>query len=59
MIKEFFKELKGLPIDVTLVYNELDNLFNHYKLFGEEMSTDDIASVYLKAMTRLSELSYN
>ena len=59
MVKEFFKELKGLPVDVTLVYNELDNLFNHYKLFGEEMSTDDIASVYLKAMNRLSELSYN
>lgn len=59
MVKELFKELKGLPIDVTLVYNELDSLLNNYKLFGEEMTTDDIASVYTKAMTRLSELQYN
>ena len=59
MVKELFKSIQGLPIDTDLVYSELDNLFKRYQVFGQEMSTDDITSVYLRAMQRISHLKYS
>jgi len=50
MIKELFKTLKGLPIDVTSVYKDIANTLNKAKAFGEELSTDDLASMYLSSM---------
>lgn len=59
MVKELFKSIQGLPIDTDLVYSELDNLFKRYQAFGQEMSTDDITSIYLRAMQRISHLKYS
>ena len=59
MIKELFKSVRGLPVDVNAVYSDLSNLFAKYKAFGEEMSTDDIASIYLNSMQKINNLKYS
>lgn len=61
MIKELFKAIQGqgLPIDVSMAYREISNVFNKAKALGEEMSTDDIASMYLKSMDTISRLKYS
>ena len=59
MIKELFKQVQGLPIDVSRVYQEISGVLNKAKAFGEELSTDDIASMYLNVMNRMSQLKYS
>jgi len=50
LVKELFKSLKGLPVDVNMAYKDIYSLFEKSKLFGEELSTDDIAGIYLNSM---------
>jgi hypothetical protein len=52
MIKEMFKAVQstGLPVDVNVVYRDLNNLFSRAQAFGEELSSDDIATIYLQSM---------
>ena len=59
MIKELFKQVQGLPVDVSKVYQEISNTLNKAKAFGEELTTDDIASMYLNSMQRLAQLKYS
>lgn len=59
MIKELFKQVQGLPIDVSRVFQEISGVLNKAKAFGEELSTDDIASMYLNVMNRMSQLKYS
>lgn len=59
MIKELFKQVQGLPIDVSRVFQEISGVLNRAKAFGEELSTDDIASMYLNVMNRMSQLKYS
>ena len=61
MIKELFKAIQGqgLPVDVSQVYTEIQGLLNKAKAFGEELSTDDIASMYLSSMNKISNLKYS
>ena len=59
MIKELFKSVQGLPIDASKVYSQISGLLSKYKAFGEEMSTDDIASMYLSAMNQINHLKYS
>ena len=59
MIKELFKSVQGLPIDASKVYSQITRLLSKYKAFGEEMSTDDIASMYLSAMNQINHLKYS
>lgn len=59
MIKELFKSVQGLPIDASKVYSQITGLLSKYKAFGEEMSTDDIASMYLSAMNQINHLKYS
>ena len=61
MIKELFKSVQGqgLPIDVSQVYTEIQNLLRKAKAFGEELSTDDIASMYLSSMNKINNLKYS
>jgi hypothetical protein len=49
LVKSLFKEIggNGLPIDVNLVYNNIQKLFNKSKVLGTEMTSSDIASIYL------------
>ena len=61
MIKEMFKAVQntGLPVDVNVVYRDLNNLFSRAQAFGEELSSDDIASIYLQSMQKISNLKYS
>jgi hypothetical protein len=58
MVKELFKQLKGLPADVNSVYTEMSNFMARKQAFGDEMTTDDIASMYLTMMKRVQSLNY-
>ena len=61
MIKEMFKAVQstGLPVDVNVVYRDLNNLFSRAQAFGEELSSDDIATIYLQSMQKISNLKYS
>ena len=59
MIKELFKQVQGLPIDVSKVYQEITATLNKAKAFGEDLSSDDIASMYLNSMNRMAQLKYS
>jgi hypothetical protein len=50
MVKKLFESVQGLPIDVATVYKDIQNTLNKAKAFGEELSSDDIASMYLNSM---------
>jgi hypothetical protein len=41
------------------VYQEISGVLNKAKAFGEELSTDDLASMYLNVMNRMSQLKYS
>ena len=60
MIKELFKAVlgKGLPSDVNKLYTSMQNLFSRAQAFGEEISSDDIASMYLSQMQELNKIEY-
>jgi hypothetical protein len=49
LVKKLFESVngQGLPIDVNSLYNDFMKMFNYHKAFGTEMSTDDVASMYL------------
>lgn len=59
MIKELFKQVQGLPVDVSKVYQEIAMTLNKAKAFGEELTTDDIASMYLNSMNKMAQLKYS
>jgi len=48
-MKDLFKNLavEGLPSDVNGIYKAMSNLMARSRAFGEELSTDDIASMYI------------
>jgi hypothetical protein len=48
-MKELFKSLQveGLPSDVNGIYAAMNRLLQQQELFGNELSSDDISSMYL------------
>lgn len=60
MVKTLFKEVigKGLPSDVNSLYTSMQNLLNRAQAFGTELSTEDIASMYLSQMQQLNNIQY-
>ena len=60
MIKELFKQVigKGLPSDVNNLYVSMQNFLSRAKAFGEDISTEDIASMYLSNMQKLNQIEY-
>ena len=59
LIKSLFQKIEGLPIDVNTVYKQMSNFLGRAKAFGTELSTNDIASMYLQSMQQLSNLKYS
>ena len=57
-VKELFKELagKGLQVDVNTVYSQFNNMFQKARLFGDELSTEDIQLMYLSAISKVNEI---
>lgn len=60
MVKELFKQVagKGLPSDANAVYTSMRDFLAQAEFFGNEMSTSDIASMYLQQMQYLNSLKY-
>lgn len=60
MIKKLFEQIvgKGLPSDVSNLYEQINNLFAKSRAFGTELSTDDIASMYISQMQELNTIQY-
>ena len=58
MIKELFKGLvgNGLTSDVNSLYLSMQNFLSRKQAFGEEIDTDDIASMYLQQMYKLNDI---
>jgi len=52
LIKELFKSVSAsaLPIDTSLIYKDISNTIFKAKALGEELTTDDLASMYLSSM---------
>ena len=61
LLKELFKNLntEGLPSDVNKVFSQIRGLLQQRELFGEELSTQDITSIYISAMQKLSNIKFN
>lgn len=60
LLKELFKSLavEGLPSDVNGIYAALNNLMARQKAFGNELSTEDIASMYIQQMQQINNIKY-
>ena len=60
LVKKLFENLvgKGLPIDVNQIYVQMNNLIQKSKVFGTELSTEDIASMYLSALQQVNTIQY-
>ena len=61
LVKSLFKEIlgKGLPVDVNAVYSSMSDLFARQKAFGNELSTNDIALLYLQSMQQLNNVMHS
>ena len=57
-VKKLFQEIngKGLTIDVNQIYKNITDLFDRASLFGDTLSSDDIAGLYLSSMNQLSQV---
>ena len=61
LVKELFKSLQGtgLPSDTNIVYESMQNLLKRSQLFGNELTTDDISSMYLQQMQQINKIKFN
>ena len=61
MIKKLFESVSahGIPIDASLIYKDMNNFLAKSRLFGDELSTDDIASMYVNMMYKVNNLKFS
>lgn len=59
LIKSLFQKVEGLPIDVNSVYKSMSDFLAKSQAFGTELSTNDIASMYLQSMQQLSGIKHS
>ena len=61
LIKSLFQKVsdKGLPIDVSTVYKSMSKFLAKQQVFGSELSTNDIASMYLQSMQQLNNIRHS
>ena len=58
VIKELFKNLEGLPSDVNGIYSSMSDFLAKSKLLGNELSTSDLASMYLQQMQKINAVKF-
>lgn len=58
-IKKLFSDIKGLPIDVQSVYDSVQGVLNRAQAFGEELSTSQLATMYLNSMRQLNNIAHS
>lgn len=59
VIKELFKGVNGLPSDVNQVYSSMQNFLRKSRLVGDEVSSDDLATMYLSQLQKINEIKYS
>ena len=61
VVKNLFKDIvgKGLPADVNQVYKSMSSLLRSLQVSGEEIDSDDLASLYLRQMKAINELQFS
>lgn len=61
LLKELFKILsfKGLPSDSNSVFKSVLNLMKKKELFGNELTTDDMATVIIRQLQKINEIQLN
>ena len=59
LIKELFKNLGGLPSDSNGIYTSMLNLFKKQSVYGTEMSTEDLATMFLQQMQKVDAIKFN
>ena len=61
LLKELFKALQveGLPSDVNGIFQSMNNLMSRRAAFGQELSTEDIASMYLQSMQQINNIKFS
>ena len=60
-IRDLFKELlgKGIPIDVQTSLTEMENFMKKQALFGNELDSSDMETMYIKQISRLNNIMFN
>lgn len=61
LMKSLFQSLstEGLPSDVNMVYSSMQRLMQRQALFGNELSTDDLSSMYIQHMQQINTIKFN
>ncbi len=54
---KMFKDLKGVKVDVSSIYSTLSGVLQEAEIFGKELNSQQIASMYLRAMQQLNNVS--
>lgn len=54
---KMFKDLKGVKVDVSSIYSTLNGVLQESEIFGKELNSQQIASMYLRAMQQLNNVS--
>ena len=54
---KMFKDLKGVKVDVSSIYSTLNGVLQEAEIFGKELNSQQIASMYLRAMQQLNNVS--
>jgi len=52
-----FKDLKGVKVDVSSIYSTLNGVLQEAEIFGKELNSQQIATMYLRAMQQLNNVS--
>lgn len=56
VIKDLFKNVDGIQIDVNMVYNGMYDLLQRQNILGEEFSENELASIYLQQLQQLNNI---
>ena len=61
LMKQLFKslEVEGIPSDVNGIYKAMNALMQRKRAFGDELTTDDIAGLYIQQMQRINDIKFN
>lgn len=54
---KMFKDLKGVKVDVSSIYSTLNGVLQEAEIFGKELNSQQIATMYLRAMQQLNNVS--
>lgn len=59
MIKDLFSKLEGLPSDVNGVYTQMYDFLSKAQAFGEEITTDDLSTLYLQQLQQINNIKFS